>query len=222
MLSVLFLCALCLCVCVLYFCRAMVPWLIFHAAAVGHNSQAHAHTQINHPVRSGLLKTCQTNTRCIIVEFFKKNNFCFLKILSLFYIHSFTIRFFWIYFFNPKYFWWRLERIVTTWNKLGSQAATVLVLDRFVLNIQDVCWFGQYWKGDINVVKYVYIVFKFFSLVMQDEDFVTRDDFEDADQLRIGNDGIFMLTFFSKENNVYYTSINLATTLFSVFFEPSF
>lgn len=98
----------------------------------------------------------------------------------------------------------------------------MLVLDRFVLNIQDVCWFGQYWKGDINVVKYVYIVFKFFSLVMQDEDFVTRDDFEDADQLRIGNDGIFMLTFFSKENNVYYTSINLATTLFSVFFEPSF
>ncbi|XP_061595441.1 NEDD4 family-interacting protein 1-like isoform X3 [Cololabis saira] len=30
----------------------------------------------------------------------------------------------------------------------------------------------------------------------RDEDFVTRDDFEDADQLRIGNDGIFMLTFF--------------------------
>lgn len=25
-----------------------------------------------------------------------------------------------------------------------------------------------------------------------------RDDFDDADQLRIGNDGIFMLTFFSK------------------------
>lgn len=31
----------------------------------------------------------------------------------------------------------------------------------------------------------------------RDEDFVARDDFEDADQLRIGNDGIFMLTFFS-------------------------
>uniref|UniRef100_A0A8C7PER5 Nedd4 family interacting protein 1 n=1 Tax=Oncorhynchus mykiss TaxID=8022 RepID=A0A8C7PER5_ONCMY len=30
----------------------------------------------------------------------------------------------------------------------------------------------------------------------RDEDFVARDDFEDADQLRIGNDGIFMLTFF--------------------------
>ncbi|TNN47276.1 NEDD4 family-interacting protein 1-like [Liparis tanakae] len=30
----------------------------------------------------------------------------------------------------------------------------------------------------------------------RDEEFVTRDDFEDADQLRIGNDGIFMLTFF--------------------------
>ncbi|XP_017276857.1 NEDD4 family-interacting protein 1-like isoform X1 [Kryptolebias marmoratus] len=31
---------------------------------------------------------------------------------------------------------------------------------------------------------------------LEDEDFVTREDFEDADQLRIGNDGIFMLTFF--------------------------
>ncbi|XP_056140573.1 NEDD4 family-interacting protein 1-like isoform X2 [Lampris incognitus] len=30
----------------------------------------------------------------------------------------------------------------------------------------------------------------------RDDDFVTRDDFEDTDQLRIGNDGIFMLTFF--------------------------
>ncbi|KAM3612332.1 uncharacterized protein V6R79_007017 [Siganus canaliculatus] len=29
-----------------------------------------------------------------------------------------------------------------------------------------------------------------------EDDFVARDDFEDADQLRIGNDGIFMLTFF--------------------------
>uniref|UniRef100_A0A673Z2T7 Nedd4 family interacting protein 1, like n=1 Tax=Salmo trutta TaxID=8032 RepID=A0A673Z2T7_SALTR len=33
-------------------------------------------------------------------------------------------------------------------------------------------------------------------LALEDEDFVARDDFEDADQLRIGNDGIFMLTFF--------------------------
>ncbi|XP_077403397.1 NEDD4 family-interacting protein 1-like isoform X2 [Vanacampus margaritifer] len=33
-------------------------------------------------------------------------------------------------------------------------------------------------------------------VTVRDEDFVTRDDFEDADQLRIGNDGIFMLTFF--------------------------
>uniref|UniRef100_A0A4X2KIZ9 Nedd4 family interacting protein 1 n=1 Tax=Vombatus ursinus TaxID=29139 RepID=A0A4X2KIZ9_VOMUR len=30
----------------------------------------------------------------------------------------------------------------------------------------------------------------------RDDDFVARDDFDDADQLRIGNDGIFMLTFF--------------------------
>ncbi|GCB84546.1 hypothetical protein scyTo_0025245 [Scyliorhinus torazame] len=29
-----------------------------------------------------------------------------------------------------------------------------------------------------------------------DDDFSARDDFDDADQLRIGNDGIFMLTFF--------------------------
>uniref|UniRef100_A0AAQ4P5M9 Nedd4 family interacting protein 1 n=1 Tax=Gasterosteus aculeatus aculeatus TaxID=481459 RepID=A0AAQ4P5M9_GASAC len=29
-----------------------------------------------------------------------------------------------------------------------------------------------------------------------EDDFVARDDFEDTDQLRIGNDGIFMLTFF--------------------------
>ncbi|CAL8265461.1 unnamed protein product [Merluccius merluccius] len=34
------------------------------------------------------------------------------------------------------------------------------------------------------------------AAVPLDEDFVTRDDFEDSDQLRIGNDGIFMLTFF--------------------------
>ncbi|PWA23574.1 hypothetical protein CCH79_00006005 [Gambusia affinis] len=33
-------------------------------------------------------------------------------------------------------------------------------------------------------------------LSLQEDDFVARDDFEDADQLRIGNDGIFMLTFF--------------------------
>uniref|UniRef100_A0A673WN35 Nedd4 family interacting protein 1 n=3 Tax=Salmo TaxID=8028 RepID=A0A673WN35_SALTR len=30
----------------------------------------------------------------------------------------------------------------------------------------------------------------------RDDDFAARDDFEDADQLQIGNDGIFMLTFF--------------------------
>uniref|UniRef100_A0A3B3I4H2 Nedd4 family interacting protein 1, like n=1 Tax=Oryzias latipes TaxID=8090 RepID=A0A3B3I4H2_ORYLA len=31
---------------------------------------------------------------------------------------------------------------------------------------------------------------------LEDDEFVARDEFEDADQLRIGNDGIFMLTFF--------------------------
>uniref|UniRef100_H3C996 Nedd4 family interacting protein 2 n=1 Tax=Tetraodon nigroviridis TaxID=99883 RepID=H3C996_TETNG len=32
----------------------------------------------------------------------------------------------------------------------------------------------------------------------QDDEFIARDDFSDADQLRVGNDGIFMLAFFSK------------------------
>ncbi|XP_076862031.1 NEDD4 family-interacting protein 1 [Brachyhypopomus gauderio] len=30
----------------------------------------------------------------------------------------------------------------------------------------------------------------------REEDFISRDDFDDVDQLRVGNDGIFMLTFF--------------------------
>ncbi|KTG37439.1 hypothetical protein cypCar_00017746 [Cyprinus carpio] len=30
----------------------------------------------------------------------------------------------------------------------------------------------------------------------REEDFIARDSFEDTDQLRVGNDGIFMLTFF--------------------------
>lgn len=33
---------------------------------------------------------------------------------------------------------------------------------------------------------------------LQDEDFIARESFDDTDQLRVGNDGIFMLTFFSK------------------------
>lgn len=33
---------------------------------------------------------------------------------------------------------------------------------------------------------------------LQDDDFPPRDDFSDADQLRVGNDGIFMLAFFSE------------------------
>lgn len=45
------------------------------------------------------------------------------------------------------------------------------------------------------------VSFSFLLLLLrlsQDEDYVARDDFEDVDQLRIGNDGIFMLTFFSE------------------------
>ncbi|KAG5262157.1 hypothetical protein AALO_G00292860 [Alosa alosa] len=34
------------------------------------------------------------------------------------------------------------------------------------------------------------------EVVPRDEDFPPRDDFSDADQLRVGNDGIFMLAFF--------------------------
>uniref|UniRef100_A0A8C4Z9T7 Nedd4 family interacting protein 2 n=1 Tax=Gadus morhua TaxID=8049 RepID=A0A8C4Z9T7_GADMO len=33
-------------------------------------------------------------------------------------------------------------------------------------------------------------------LMQRDEDFPPRDDFSEADQLRVGNDGIFMLAFF--------------------------
>ncbi|KAK7162250.1 hypothetical protein R3I94_004795 [Phoxinus phoxinus] len=34
------------------------------------------------------------------------------------------------------------------------------------------------------------------EVIPRDEDFPVRDDFSDADQLRVGNDGIFMLAFF--------------------------
>lgn len=34
------------------------------------------------------------------------------------------------------------------------------------------------------------------EVVPRDDDFPPRDDFSDADQLRVGNDGIFMLAFF--------------------------
>lgn len=37
-----------------------------------------------------------------------------------------------------------------------------------------------------------------FVYCSQDDDFPPRDDFSDADQLRVGNDGIFMLAFFSE------------------------
>lgn len=34
-------------------------------------------------------------------------------------------------------------------------------------------------------------------LFLKEEEFSPREDFSDADQLRVGNDGIFMLAFFS-------------------------
>lgn len=39
--------------------------------------------------------------------------------------------------------------------------------------------------------------------LLQDEDFIARDSFDDTDQLRVGNDGIFMLTFFSKSTQYF-------------------
>ncbi|CAF88860.1 unnamed protein product, partial [Tetraodon nigroviridis] len=36
------------------------------------------------------------------------------------------------------------------------------------------------------------------EVIARDDEFIARDDFSDADQLRVGNDGIFMLAFFSK------------------------
>lgn len=68
-------------------------------------------------------------------------------------------------------------------------------------------------------------LFTFFLVPVQDDDFVARDDFEDADQLRIGNDGIFMLTFFSKNQfiiskvNVSQFSLTLSLTCWC---SPSF
>lgn len=42
------------------------------------------------------------------------------------------------------------------------------------------------------------LIFVFYQWGLQDDDFPPRDDFSDADQLRVGNDGIFMLAFFSE------------------------
>lgn len=36
------------------------------------------------------------------------------------------------------------------------------------------------------------------SPLKKEEEYPPRDDFSDADQLRVGNDGIFMLAFFSQ------------------------
>ncbi|TRZ02396.1 hypothetical protein DNTS_027506 [Danionella cerebrum] len=41
------------------------------------------------------------------------------------------------------------------------------------------------------------------EVVPRDEDFPVRDDISDADQLRVGNDGIFLLAFFSKSSLLF-------------------
>lgn len=46
---------------------------------------------------------------------------------------------------------------------------------------------------EVEWIKVEVIIFLVFG---RDEDFVGWDDFDDVDQLRIGNDGIFMLIFF--------------------------
>ncbi|KAG2455355.1 NFIP1 protein, partial [Polypterus senegalus] len=49
----------------------------------------------------------------------------------------------------------------------------------------------------------------------RDDEFVARDDFDDADQLRIGNDGIFMLTFFSMYA-FSYSKFNVAVSRYQI------
>lgn len=54
--------------------------------------------------------------------------------------------------------------------------------------------------SEVSIIKNDLTIISTISLSLQDDDFAARDDFEDADQLQIGNDGIFMLTFFSKSH----------------------
>lgn len=52
--------------------------------------------------------------------------------------------------------------------------------------------------------------------MLQEEDFIARDSFDDTDQLRVGNDGIFMLTFFSK--TAQYSTQSASVLCFFIYF----
>ncbi|KAJ7421816.1 NEDD4 family-interacting protein 1 [Willisornis vidua] len=51
------------------------------------------------------------------------------------------------------------------------------------------------------------------EVAQREEEYPPRDDFSDADQLRVGNDGIFMLAFFRAFKVKSYTSVS-ATCLY--------
>uniref|UniRef100_A0A8C7G817 Nedd4 family interacting protein 2 n=1 Tax=Oncorhynchus kisutch TaxID=8019 RepID=A0A8C7G817_ONCKI len=65
------------------------------------------------------------------------------------------------------------------------------------------CFLNAKREGNVDTQHYCYVpaeeVDELFScplLLKQEDDFPPRDDFSDVDQLRVGNDGIFMLAFF--------------------------
>lgn len=73
-------------------------------------------------------------------------------------------------------------------------ATTVEVISRVRIH------FSAYFLST-NVSLHLLLCFSHNYLCMnhhQEDEFLPRDDFNDADQLRVGNDGIFMLAFFSK------------------------
>lgn len=57
-------------------------------------------------------------------------------------------------------------------------------------------WPGSLW--DPNHFSFIRGVLSTTVITLKEEEYPPRDDFSDADQLRVGNDGVFMLAFFSK------------------------
>uniref|UniRef100_A0A8C8CX93 Nedd4 family interacting protein 2 n=1 Tax=Oncorhynchus tshawytscha TaxID=74940 RepID=A0A8C8CX93_ONCTS len=61
------------------------------------------------------------------------------------------------------------------------------------------CFLNSKREGNVDTQQYYTKRWMLFSCpisLKQDDDFPPRDDFSDVDQLRVGNDGIFMLAFF--------------------------
>ncbi|KAG8137639.1 hypothetical protein E2320_004863, partial [Naja naja] len=56
-----------------------------------------------------------------------------------------------------------------------------------------------------------------FFVLLKEEEYPPRDDFSDADQLRVGNDGIFMLAFFS-HSQITLLAISMDSTGFGGYF----